>query len=149
MKKHLILIFALVVALALCGCAAEDEALVLELSPMPIEESQAPIEENFAPSFLDAQLQGQWYGYWEIFSSTGAWGEMDKQRWDCCAEISPEDVLYIWDEDMDKSVGLARLEINREESLGRVSGGWFMDLEQGYDNWRIKLKQDEIGRAHV
>lgn len=144
MKKITALLPALLLCLLLCGCRAPDFLPIPEQIDMS-QTSPSPAVESPAPDFREAKLEGKWKGHWEMFSAGGQWAEMDKFSWDCWAEISDKDSVYIWDEDLEKDEGVARLELSREESRGRVTGGWFMDNDSGFEHWRVTLKEDEQG----
>lgn len=105
----------------------------------------APSPEPTATPVSEIDLVGEWEGYWEMFSASGDWNEMDTLRWDCWAEIDQEDELYLWDVDLDKDIGLASLMLERDETEIRISEGWFMNSSSGFDQWRVKLQEDDEG----
>ena len=93
----------------------------------------------------EIDLVGEWEGYWEMFSISGSWNEMETLKWDCWAEIDQDDELYLWDVDLDKNIGLSSLMLERDETEIHISEGWFIDSYSGFDRWRVKLKQDAEG----
>lgn len=138
----------------------EGDAVSAAESPVPetpaVIVSEAPVETpeptpspSPKPLLEEAELEGDWYGYWEMISCTGAWAELENSCWDCCAQINESDVLWLWDVDVDKATGLASLEIAREGDKGSISGGWFMNQDEGYDQWRVELRYDDCGMLLV
>lgn len=147
MKKFIMIITVLALCLGLSACgggeapqptAAPAAESTVEPSPTPEPTPTPPVLENY-------DLSGSWYGYWEMFSCTEAWAEMEGYRWDGCAEVS-EDAMLLWDMDVPKEYGLGRLELEEGEPLSVIKGGSFMDNDIGSDQWSLKLKQDEYGR---
>ena len=106
-----------------------------------------PSPEPTATPVSEIDLVGEWEGYWEMFSASGDWNEMDTLRWDCWAEIDQEDEIYLWDVDLDKDIGLASLMLERDENEIRISEGWFMNSSSGFDQWRVKLQEDDVVKA--
>ena len=136
---------AMLVQLLIGGPAAEEAPeLPVETPVETVAEIIAtPEPETLLLSELD--LSGDWAGYWEIFSADGQWGEMDSFRWDCWAEMNEDDALYLWDEDLDKATGLARIELERKDNELVVSGGWLMDQNVGNDCCKAMISEDEEG----
>lgn len=132
---------AICLCLLLCACSKSDELVVITSpSPSPTASPQPSVK-----PFSEEKLEGQWYGYWEMFGADGNWGEMEKQQWKCWASISKDDVLRLWDVDIDKENGLAQFKISRGDSFGSAAEGWFMDKESGMEHCRIAVSHDEYG----
>ena len=106
-------------------------------------ETEKPSPEQ--PLISGEALCGQWHGNWEIFSADGEWAEMKRFSWECWATIDDHNSMLIWDVDVDKDTGLAELELDLNGNSATVSGGRFMDLDSGYEHWRLKLTEDDKG----
>ena len=143
--------FAAMLVQLLMGGQPAEEAVVTPVPEIVLEAvAEATPEPTPSPEpeillISELELSGDWAGYWEMFSADGNWEEMDNYRWDCWAEMSGEDVLYLWDEDLDKDIGLASLELERENNELHIPGGWFMNQNGGFENWRATLEEDEQG----
>ena len=129
-------IAALLVCLSLfcTGCAEQKTLTVL---PEP-QESAA------ATKSVDAS--GSYSGSWEMFNCSGTWAEFDRFSWECWAELDGDELL-IWDEDVPKDIGLARLELCKTDGGYEIKAGRFMDISAGFEGWSLLL--DENGSITI
>jgi len=146
----LISVLAALIVRLLTSFISAPEAEVVETSlPMAVPTVEAVLSTT-APTaeplnFLTADLGGEWEGHWEMFSANGTWEEKNNCTWNCWAELNEEDQLYLWDAERDKNTGLACLPLERAEDGLSISGGWFLNESGGFENWRVKLSEDEDG----
>ena len=97
------------------------------------------------PVLSGEALCGKWQGHWEIFSTDGNWAGMDSFSWECWAVIDEYNSMLIWDEDIEKYPGLAELKLSLNDSYASVRSGRFMDMDSGFEHWRLKLTEDDEG----
>ena len=125
-------IFALVLlCLLLSGCGEKSTEIKI-----------SEPEEASAAATKPVELDGEYKGRWEMFNCSGDWLDFESYSWDCWAEIS-DGKLLVWDVDIPKDIGLASLELEEEVEGCKVAGGRFMDIESGFESWRVELEQGE------
>ena len=153
--KKLFAFCILIFCLCLTGCGAElghllgsqIRAAVLPApvptaSPEPLAVPTPTPTPTAAATAVD--IKGKWQGHWEMFSCTGVWANFESYSWDCWAEIDDESIL-LWDVDIPKDTGLAKLNYARSDEGYNVKGGRFMNIESDYANWRLSLGQGDNG----
>lgn len=113
-------------ALLLAGCeSTEAQEKKTVVKPAQTQETES-----------GAALAEAWYGWWRMDEAEGDWAQMDGFCWDCCAEAAEENdalCLRIWDEDLPKSLPLARLGLRESEGAFVCTGGEFLSgiVEEG------------------
>ena len=87
---------------------------------------------------------GDWYGWWRMYGTSGDWAQMDGCWWDCCAEIEDRRML-LWDEDLPRDNFLAEAELSTRGGDIRCLGGSFLDRKLKSGSWDITLSEDSCG----
>ena len=95
-------------------------------------------------------LQGDYYGWWEIQNSAG---EMPETWYDCCghAVLNRDGIaLTLWDERLSRQEPMAVLSLSGEGEELRVTGGWFWYDTATEENTEIRLADGvlEISGTH-
>jgi len=126
--------------LSACGYEAAVTTVVADAAP---SESPAAAEKAGPES-----LQGSWSGVWEMYMCSGKWVELEGIRWKCWASIDDSGNILIWDEDIPKETGLARLKIEGAGDEFSVSGK-FMDNSSGFESWTLHRKSADEGGGLV
>ena len=95
-------------------------------------------------------LQGDYYGWWEIQNSAG---EMPETWYDCCASavLKPDGAaITLWDERLSRQEPMALLSLSGEAGDLQVTGGWFWYDTATEENTEIRLADGvlEISGTH-
>lgn len=95
-------------------------------------------------------LQGDYYGWWEIQDSAG---EMPETWYDCCASavLKPDGAaITLWDERLSREKPMAVLSLSGEDGDLQVTGGWFWYDTLGEDGAEIRMQDGllEISGVH-
>ena len=117
--------------LLLSGCGEKST----EIKISEPEETSAAVAEPL-------KLDGEYKGKWEMFNCSGDWTDFESYSWDCWAELDDGELL-VWDVDIPKDIGLAKLTLSKDGDVYKVDGGRFMDIESGFESWRVELEQGE------
>lgn len=138
-SEHFLRIAASVLlTLSLAGCAGGSSDTVKTVV-IENDRSSAP-----AATTAGTDIDGDWYGWWRMYSTSGDWARMYNYWWDCCAEIKDGHML-LWDEDMPKDTFLSEAELSvRGRDISCV-GGTFLDGELDSSSWDLTLSEDSCG----
>lgn len=121
----------MLLCLLLSGCGEKTTEIKISAP----EETPAAIAKTVEPD-------GSYKGKWEMFNCSGDWADFESYSWDCWAELKDNELL-IWDVDIPKDTGLAKLELSRDDDGYKVKSGRFMDIESGFDSWRVEFEEGE------
>lgn len=164
MKKRLLIISFLLLSLFLCACGNKKTIVIhspdKEISGNTVPVTAAPIQNHTEPSATPTAESAdtpapepvfpvQWYGWWRMYSTSGDWKSMYGYWWDCCAELITSEqgsTLLIWDEDVAKDSGLARLTFTFDGSSAEAVSMSMLDRNE-LEKCSMKLYSDELGQC--
>ena len=146
MKRILSILFmiALLVGLTACGSKNDvgNDPYLGEEEPNSTV-SGNPTTANTLSEAL-AWWDGEWYGYWTVYSASGYYEDWEDCIWDCYAIISVEAdgtaEMYLWDDDME--MALAHIAIEESGGVGPMGsatseGGKAFNVPLRHADWVI------------
>lgn len=129
------------------GAAAEA---VPEATPVPTPEATAIVEVSPTPTpYIVDELEGDWYGYWEVFNCRGGWAQEQERRLVCCAAIDGENNMTVWDEYTDEFNPLALIRAEGSFDSLSISSARIFDDSRSWEDWTVRMKTDEYGSLLV
>ena len=135
--KKIICMLLLCLCLFCTGCGEKTTEIVISEPEDTADVATAP---TTAPKPIE--LDGSYKGKWEMFDCSGVWADFENYSWDCWAELKDKDLL-VWDLDIPKDIGLAKLVLSRDGGEYKLDSGKFMDIESGFESWRVTVEQDD------
>ena len=96
---------------------------------------------------------GEWYGYWELQNTSGAWENLDGQCFDCFAVIDMNmdnsGEITLWDEKSSRSSPLSLVKLTLSLSPGlygaaNSESGFFLSDEIEKGEWEIDPDREEL-----
>ena len=90
--------------------------------------------------------EGEWYGWWIVYTGEGYFADLEDTGWDCYARIEVYDdntgYLVMWDSDGSADDPLAECEFNVESGISDAGvlvsdSGYFIDADLSYADWYV------------
>ena len=108
------------------------------------EETEPEVEDEMKA--IREYWEGEWYGWWIIYTGEGYFADMEDTGWDAYARIKIYDDgtgdLVLWDSDTSADSPLAECEFNVESGISDAGvlvsdSGYFIDTDLTYADWYV------------
>jgi hypothetical protein len=125
----------------------DDIPVVEPTEAEPVETEPAETEAEDEMEAIREYWEGEWYGWWIIWTGEGEFAEMEDTGWDCYARIEVSDdstgYLSLWDSDTSADDPLAECDISFEygsTDAGMMvsESGYFWNNELVYADWIVE-----------
>ena len=100
---------------------------------------------------LDPMLafwEGDWYGWWVVWTGSGSFASMEDSAWDAYAhiDVNPDytGTVTLWEVDSSREEPLAVVEVSFRSGVSEYGcmvseSGWFMDCEVAHADWNVDV----------
>lgn len=138
--RRLCIFAAALSALLLCACGkdaeTDDEKTVVKTDVVSDDDVQADIA-------------GDWYGWWKLENVSGGWSDYDTNWWDCCARIREKEgelELCLWDEYSSRDQNMADFTARLFQNGIECTGAALFGTKLSETECEIKLTEDSDGK---
>ena len=117
-----------------------------EAEPEETEPAETEPEVEDEMKAIREYWEGEWYGWWIIYTGEGYFADMEDTGWDAYARIKIYDDgtgdLVLWDSDTSADSPLAECEFNVESGISDAGvlvsdSGYFIDTDLTYADWYV------------
>ena len=135
-RRKLNIFAAVLSVLLLCACGKDTEKTVVKT-------------DGEAAQTVQADITGDWYGWWKVENASGGWSDYDTNWWDCCARISEKEGAYefcLWDEHTSREQSMADLTACRLQNGIVCTGAALFGTKLSPAECEIQLTEDRDGK---
>lgn len=109
-------------------------------------ETQEP-ENEFDDPILNF-WEGDWYGWWVVWSGDGTYDSLEDSAWDAYAHIDVNDdytgTVTLWEVDSSREDPIAVVDVSFRTGISEYGcmvseSGWFMDCEVSHADWNLDV----------
>jgi hypothetical protein len=92
--------------------------------------------------------EGDWYGWWVVWTADGTYSAWEDQAWDAYAHIDVNDdytgTVTLWEVDSSRQDPIAVVDVTFRSGVSEYGcmvseSGWFMDCEVGHADWNLDV----------
>lgn len=117
----------------LCACGKE--------TAKPVKTIITAVENTAAESPAVTAIDGDWFGWWNMYNATGEWSGHNGVCLDLCASIKDNELL-LWDENFTRDYYLAKIILAEKNGGYYCAGGEMLNITLEKNACTISVSED-------